>query len=416
MDHLKYWSQATNPETGLFFEHEKACLKAAGNGHDDVDALLATEYGAELTYRQLRRLEFNGPENAQKATDYLASFGVRKETHDDGNYYSRWCMCLPMDVPNDDVKKYPLIVVNGFNIDGAEFEFNFYTIAAKERFLYMSCQNTNWDNISRMIDVAAEMYPVDKERVYITGYSYAGYQSTSAFTHVPWKFAGAAPSGNDIFRPLDNFLVPYTADELASLRHFTVPFMQMVGVVEASNFVPLNDWHIRAAWGNPKAPEGLKPLWRDPRAVQVLDPTINPIRRLPDGRIQNTPPSAMPAPEKGMDRHIWMLSRLNKRLDLLKIEPRGMDKCLAYLDTPEDELHHVLGFYGDKEEIHTELGLKHYQLDLWNTDGINAFRYVAIENHPHTPPITSAKYMWDFFKQFRRDTATGKIKQEVYQP
>ena len=174
MKHLDYWSQATNPESGLYFEHEKACLKAAGNGKDDVDALLATEYGAELTYRQLRRLQFNGPENAQKAADYLASFNVRKETHDDGNYYSRWCMCLPTDIPNDDVKKYPLIVVNGFNIDGAEFEFNFYQIAAKERFLYMSCQNTNWDNISHMIDVAADMYPVDKERVYITGYSYAG--------------------------------------------------------------------------------------------------------------------------------------------------------------------------------------------------------------------------------------------------
>lgn len=413
MKHTDYWSKATNPESGAWFEYEKLCLNAASNGTMDVDALLATEYGADLTENYLLRYKYGAP--SQEALDYLSTFGVRKELHDDGNYYSRWCICLPMDIPNDSKEKYPLIIVNS-GIDNAQFAFGFYKIAAKERFLYMSAQNNNWDSLSVLIEEAAKMYPIDKERIYITGFSYMGYQATGAFTHIPWKYAAAAPCGNDVFRPSDNFMLEYTEDELASLRHFVVPFMQMVGVCEASNFVPLNDYHIRATWGNPKRPDDLPPRYKDPREKPIDDPTMNPIRKLPDGTIQNTPPSCMPAPPEGMNRHVWQLSRLNKRLDLLKCEPRNMETCISYLDKPEDELHHVLGFYGDREEIKTIKGLKHYCIDIWNRDGLNVFRYVALENHPHTVPATAAEMLWDFFKQFKRDSATGKIIQEVYQP
>ncbi len=413
MKHTDYWSIETNPETGAQFEYEKACLAANSNGGADIDKLIATEYGKMRTEEFERKLRFSTPDSPE-AKEYLASFGVRKELHDDGNYYSRWCMCIPNDIANDSKEKYPLVIINAFNVNGAEFEFGFYRLAAKEHFLYMSAQNSNWESISQLIDTAAEMYPVDRERVYITGYSYMGYQSTGAFMHVPYKFAAAAPCGNDIFRPADNFLHPYTSDELASLRHFVVPFMQIVGQFEASNFVPLNDWHIRTAWGNPPRPEGLPPRYKDPRENQYIDPTINPLRRRPDGTIQATPPSSMPAPPEGMDRHIWMLSRLNKRLDLLKCAPRDMEKCISYLDAPADDLHHVLGFYGDRELTETKLGLRHWTVDIFNSDGIDAFRYTVVENHPHAVPCHSAEMLWPFFKQFRRDTATGRIVADEY--
>ena len=411
MKYSDYWSRETNPETGAWFEYQKECLEAASNGSADIDKYISGEYGEAVTENMLLRQKFAKP--CPEAAEYLAQFGVRKELHDDGDYYSRWCICLPSDIPNDSDKKYPLIIVNS-GVDTAEFAFGFYKIAAKERFLYLTAQNNNWDSVSDLIDVAAKMYPIDKERVYITGFSYNGYQATGAFTHTPWRYAAAAPCGNDIFRPSDNFLVPYTEDELASLRHFVVPFMQMVGACEASNFVPLNDWHIRAHWGNPKRPDDVPPRYKDPRENPIDDPTMNPIRKLPDGTIQNTPPSAMPAPPEGQDRHVWQLMRLNKRLELLRCAPRDMEKCISYLDKPEDELHHVLGFYGDREEIKTLLGVKHYCIDMWNRDGLNVFRYVVVENHPHQVPMTAANLLWDFFKQFKRDHATGKIIADTY--
>ena len=55
-----------------------------------------------------------------------------------------------------------------------------------------------------------------------------------------------------------------------------------------------------------------------------------------------------------------------------------MEKCISYLDKPEDELHHVLGFYGDTEEIREIHGLKHYIVNIFNESGLNAFRYVCL--------------------------------------
>lgn len=414
MSKLELYSRKTNPETGAWFEYEKECMWAAQNGKADIDRLLATEYGDLMTEVLEQKLRFDGPNGCEERVKYLAEFGVRAEIHDDGDFFSRWGMFLPDDVVDNSEKKYPMIVVNGGNPETAAFDFGFYKICKKERFIYLCCRNNNWENVSAMIEKVTPMYPVDRERVYICGYSYMGYQATSTFTHVPYKFAAAAPCGNDIFRPNDNFLNPYTEDELASLRHHMVPFIQIVGECEASNFVPLNDWHIRAAWGNPKRPEDVPAPWKDPRDIQILDPTINPIRRRPDGTIQNTPPSAMPAPPEGMDRHIWMLSRLNKRLELLGCEQRDMERCISYLNKEEDELHHVLGFYADREEICEIHGLKHYFADIFNKDGIDAFRYVVIENYPHVVPPAGAPILWDFFRQFRRDQATGKIVCDPY--
>lgn len=414
MNYLDLYSPETNPETGAWYAYERSAMEAAHNGTANLDKLLATEYGKLMTEQLTLRLRFGTEDGTEKVLEYLKTFGVRGEIHDEGEFFSRWGMFLPENVANDSARKYPLIIINGNSPEQAVFDFGFYKMCLREQFLFMSCRNHNWEHISALLEEAATKYPVDRERVYICGFSYMGYQATSAFTHLPFKFAGAAPCGNDIFRDKDNFLNPYTEDELASLRHHLVPFIQMVGASEASNFVPLNDWHIRAHWGNPPKPEGLPKLWKDPRDIQVLDPTINPIRRRPDGTIQSTPPSAMPAPPEGMDRHIWMLSRLNKRLDLLGCAPRDMERCLRYLHTPQDELHHVLGFYGDTEEIRMFHGLKHYIVNIFNKDGLNVFRYICLDNYPHFVPPAGGELLWPFFKQFRRDQATGKIICEEY--
>ena len=122
----------------------------------------------------------------------------------------------------------------------------------------------------------------------------------------------------------------------------------------------------------------------------------------------------MPAPPEGMDRHIWMLSRLNKRLELLDCAPRDMETCISYLEKPEDELHHVLGFYGDTEEIREICGLKHYIVNIYNKNGLGVFRYICLDNYPHFVPPAGGPLLWEFFKQFKRDKATGRIVAAEY--
>ena len=75
----------------------------------------------------------------------------------------------------------------------------------------------------------------------------------------------------------------------------------------------------------------------------------------------------------------------------------------------------MLGFYGDEEAILQIHGLKHYFVNIYNEDGINAFRYVCLDNYPHFVPPAGGELLWEFFRQFRRDRSTGRIICDAYQ-
>jgi hypothetical protein len=254
--------------------------------------------------------------------------------------------------------------------------------------------------------------------VYISGFSQGGYQTHSAYFRIPQKITAVAPCGNDIYRAWDNFDIPYTQQEHDRLREVLVPFFQMTGCVEASSFVPLTDWRPRKQW----AEIGRSDTHIDPRANDDLDPTRmhgagvgyrDPVRQRTQPGVkwgQCTPPT----PPEGMDKHEWMMSRINTRMGLLGCEPRNPRACLAYASTPEDELHHVIGIYGDREKINTYFGYKHYTLDIFDRNGLNTFRYITVENCPHWPYLMMGELAWQFFSQFRRDTTTGKIVADPY--
>lgn len=53
--------------------------------------------------------------------------------------------------------------------------------------------------------------------------------------------------------------------------------------------------------------------------------------------------------------------------------------------------------------------VKHFELDYTNREGINALRFIAIENAPHNPTPMLPWLTWQYFKKFRRDTQTGCI-------
>jgi hypothetical protein len=401
-----YWSKKTNRETGEKFESFLSYLRVAHNGKADIDALINSEYGNEMA--KYLHLRFMYEDNAcgLAALDYYRSLGLKKELFDDEDYYTRWALFTPLDMRENRSKKYPIVFYHhggGNAIEAEEFSLGLNQIAGKEKFMVCFLQNTNRENFERVLAVIAGKYPLDTERVYLSGYSQGGYQVTSTYFRIPEKITAAAPCGNDIYRTWDNFNVPYTEEETVRLRETFVPFMQVVGACEASGFAPVNDWHPRKDWGKAEIAE----TYCDPRRDDSRDPTRN---HKGPRRFSN-----MPVPPEGEDKHEWMIKRLNMRLNTLGCEPRDAEKCISYLYRPEDEFHHAAGFYGDKEEIIRYYGYKHYIINIWNKDGINAFRYVVVENHPHWPPLMMARLMWDFFKQFKRDSLTGKIVEEVTQ-
>lgn len=401
MNHLRFWSQESNEKTGAKFEKFKFYLNASQNGEADVDALIASDYGKALTEILETRFSYEEDPMGKDMLAYYESLGIKKEMFETENYYTRWVLLTPLDmVPG---KKYPLVFMHhggGNSIETDELCSGFNRIAGKEGFMACYLQNSNWQNVERVISVIAQKYPLDEERIYITGYSQGGSQTSSAAFRMPEKFAACAPCGNEIFRVCDTHNVLFTDAEIARRKEAFLPFMQVVGCCEMSNITPLNDRRPR----KPIAQGATGEPYENPAKHDSPDPT-----RLPAGT-----PMFFNGPPEGADPKVWSIQQLNKRLDTLNCEPRDADKCIAYLDTPEDELHHALGFYGDKEEIQIFHGYKHFTIDINNCDGINAFRYVAVENSPHWPPVMMGELVWNFFKQFRRDAVTGKIVVDEY--
>jgi hypothetical protein len=410
-----YWSVKTNPKNGEKYETFYKYLKTAHNGNMDVDDYCFGEWGAELVKRLEVRFTYESNIMGEAAEKFYESLRLKAEIYNPDDFYDRWMIFTPVVMYSSSGahRKYPIVFSHhggGASIEDDIFSTGYINIAGKEEFIVVFLQNTNWENMVKRLDEIASKYPVDLERVYISGFSQGSYQTHSAYFRVPEKFAAVAPCSSDIFRPWDNFDKPYTETEYNHLREVFVPYFQMVGSVEASSFVPLTLWRPRKDWGLITGPA----TYKDPRANPDIDPTRmhGEAGYVDPARIKDRPKWSQctpPKPPEGADIHEWMMGRINKRMWTLGCEERDPVRCVGFENDSKDELHHIIGIYGDKEDIRTYYGYKHYVLDILNKDGIHAFRYVVVQNNPHHQSLKMGDLAWEFFKKFRRDSGTGKI-------
>lgn len=383
-----------------------------GNGEWDTEGFKKSEYGFAMADRVSRWLRFDPDSTSEDCINYYRELGVKRELHDDGTYYGRWSILYPLELVLG--RKYPLIIMHHGvtdSLENAEFNSGYGDICGKEGFIALFIQNSNVDNTLRILDNVMENYPVDPERVFISGHSQGGRQASSFTIEHPERVTAFALSGNDVFRNGDVFGRMYTAEEFDRLKEVFVPCMQIAGQFEYGNILPLNIWRDPPAnrWREPEALEArdwVAGLARDPRRDAEQDPTRPPGAK----RYNPCPPENATQDEKDN----WKITMLNKRLDTLNIEPRDVEKCLYWRDNPDTELHKVLGFYGDFERITYYYGYKHFMVDIKNRAGVDAFRYVGVENMPHCISLMHGHLTWEFFKQFRRDTATGRIIADEY--
>jgi hypothetical protein len=406
MNHLDYWSKISNPATGGKFEHWHASLHVAHNGEMDIDSLIAGEYGRKMTELADIRFRFEEDPMGEQCLSFYKSLNIKKEMFEYENFYTRWTLFTPMDISDfsKQGKKLPFIFWNhgGANaIEVDEFSTKLVRMVNSEKFIVVMLQDTNWENVKRILSIVERKYPVDTERVYIMGFSQGGQTASSAMMRMSEVFAAAAPCGNEIFSSVDNKNIDYTLDEVAKLTYTFVPMLQMVGQCDMGNYAPLNLWRERKDWGSnlPRVS-----LYRNPQGDYKDDPTNRSDERK----------ARKAEPWPGADPDRWKVNRLNLRLATLSCVPRNIEKCMSYQNSPEDELHHITGFYGDREQIKIYDGLKHYIVDIDNREGVNAFRYIVLEKSPHWPMNMMGELAWDFFKKFRRDAVSGKIIVDDY--
>lgn len=403
MDYMKYWSQKTNPETGAAFEHFRYYMDCTQNGTFDVDGMLSTPFGEQLTHLLERRFRFEQLDPlCDEILAYYDSIGVKKLMFDKEDFFGRWALFVPAKM--DTGKKYPLIIWNHGGketIEDEEYITDLVPLAATEKIMILMAQDTSWEHNAELIERVAEIRPLDRERIYMGGFSQGSRLSGAAMLRMPEKLAGVALNGGPIFDTTDNHNVPYHLLEIENLTAWLVPYLQIQNRCDVSNLAPINRYTPRKV-----TPKVDNHYYVNPKYDMMVDPTYNH-----DGitRERILPPA------RG-SKEVWLMNLLNLRLATLGCEFRDPAKCLSYAETPEDELHYAMGFYGDEERIENRLGIKHYVIDIRNRDGIDAFRYVLVDNTNHWPPVTLGTLIWEFFRQFRRDSETGNIVQDVYQP
>ena len=394
------WSKETNPATGEMFEFFHRYLTCAHNGNVDVDALLHSEYGDAWAKRLEPFFLYGSDPMGKKTLRYYEGLGLKKEMFETDDYFTRWALFTPlaMYLPENRDRKYPLVFVHhggGNSLESEEFSTGFQLIAAKEGFMVANLQNTNPDNVIRVLDIIKEKYPLDESRVYVTGYSQGGMQTTRVTALYGERFAAAAPGGNALaVKMADPEEAKKIEDGLKSVR---LPFLQMIGESEMSNIVPYNKVLARKAWSLSYPGDPVAQLHEDwsgdptrlgPRPDFSVDPALTPEKRLEEN--------------------------VNARLRLLNCEPRDIEKCMA-IGENSPEAERVTGFYGDTEEIHVYDGKKYYDLGIKSRDGVDMFHLVVLENAPHWPPLAMAQIEWDFFKQFRRNPETKALETIPYE-
>ena len=375
-------------------------LRCSHNGDCDIDSLLATEYGEKTKELAMLRFRFEEDPAGADCLNFYRDLGIRKELFAGEDFYSRWAMFTPMVM--QDGKKYPLIFWHhggGNPIETDEFSIPITQMVEREQILVCMLQTTNWDNVDWMIDILAEKYPVDLERVYVMGYSQGGQAAHAALLRIPERLAGVSASGCDAFPLWDNLDVRYTVEEIDHLRDTFVPVIQVVGRYEFLNLLPHNQWRNIKLWEHGVS---VNP-YRHPDHDLAIDPTNPPGKR-----------ADKPKPPAHTDPDWWKVQKLNLRLISQGCEPVDTETCIAYQQTPEDELHHVLGFYGDREEVREYYGIQHFICDKKRKDGMLAYRCVGVDNSPHWPLLTMAELSWGFFRNYRRDLDSGRIVEDVY--
>ena len=385
-------------------------LATMGDAHPSIDmfTFFGGEFGRRFAAHKVQGSKFQADPMCAEVLDYYHRLGLKKEMYETEDFYTRWTIITP-EKPEEG-KKYPLVIFahGAFGpLEGSEF-CGFAEFQAEEGFMAVYPQNTNAEFIAHIIDEVEKRYPLDTERVYMGGYSAGGSKTIEAFVKIPERLAACGPCAGsftdwseDITKPAPRD-IPY------------VPTIRVDSEFDPSRFIPLNRWVKRITmldWFGLPRPKSNKPMpkgW-DPDK----DPTFGMV---PDGKggfvSSKIKPGPVILPPQGISFDEWRVCQFNYRLDSLHCKKMDLARCMSFAVHPEDRIHHLFGAYGEEEHVEEHYCVKHYVMNYFNDEGINAMRFIAIENAPHNPTPALPRLLWDYFKKFRRDSKTGKIVQE----
>lgn len=344
-------------------------------GSFDRDAVLHSETGRKLMEGILLEYRYDTILD-EGMVKHFADMGLVLEIHRTKG--ERWVTLTPKSAKENPDANLPLLCVMQEVYEGNEhlavtafgYFYELTKIAANGEcvllFFVLEDKDSN-DLLSELIDEAAEKFPVDPSRVYVTGHSHDGRFALEFCARNYQKIAAVATLGN--FCGLEDArrlgAAGVTDERMEQLRTIELPLANFCGCAEHGGKLPVN-----------------------------VDARTLPLR-----------------PGQEFGRTLTLEDRLlgwHRRLYAWNCPPRTDEELLAAKNSP-DIVERELGFPVDRSSVRIMDGFKMYIGDLKDTNGRYYLQMVGLENMPHLPTAAMLNLAWEFMSRFARDRDSGKI-------
>ena len=310
------------------------------------------------------RLEYGcmNPHDPRMDT-FFQERGIRYEDHQAGH---DWYVTLtPESAFSQPDHKLPLLVVMkeprtcfpGVMQTAFQFYYDFIELCARGEFMTLFfALETPEDNdqaLPGIIESTLQNYPIDPQRVYLTGQSHNGYYALEFYRRHPKLIAAAAtlcdPVGLQVGARID-YYKPKAEEIIASFRQYDFPLIDI------------------------------------------------------NGNLENSYCKENRTPEKIADDVFYF----QNRLAAFKLPMRSREEILAAAASP-DYATRRNGVPADRTEVRYLMGSEAYVSDYCREDGKWFFRYISLENTPHMIMPQMAELSWEFLRRFARDNETGEV-------
>lgn len=345
-------------------------LIRAGNNNFDVNGLLCSEYGQRMI-DGLEPLFLSDDPMSPAVIGYWERKGLRKERIFGGPQpWNYWTVFTPLSAfrPENSFRKYPLVfglhggsagAFDGEPIFVAE-STGYARKAAEEEFILAMPEDHDTPSIMRLYDYLTENYPVDRSRVYLSGYSAGSDRSVRAALKHPAIFAGMLIGAGV---PFNLFL---DEREIENAEKYKMPFVAVGCLADKGNHTPFYS----------------------------SNPVDNPV------------PDFIEKLLRAEGKMGW----INRFFRINHIPCYSPDENREYVLQQGTEAEKRIGMRAHRSSTWEWAGLKHYCLDYTDAQGIDSIRYVFIEGLPHFEPVDMLDIAWPFLKRFSRNPDNGALE------
>lgn len=336
-------------------------LTGAANRTFDMEAFAQSEYGMKYLDGMAPVFLSDDPMD-ETVLAYWHERGLRKEiVHGGPQEWNDWTIFTPLSALQPENKRlYPLVI--GLHGGGAGkydgepifmAESSCYARkAAEEEFILAMPEDHDAEPILNLYRYMVEHYPVDRERVYLAGYSAGGDRSCRAALRYPELFAGICVGAGVPFNLIRS------EEEIRHAAELKIPLIAIGCLNDKGNHTPLCR----------------------------TNPLDNPV------------PDFIAKILSAEGKMGW----INTFFDINHTDHLTLEQTVAALEEGGTEAEKRIGMKAQRSFSWTWAGARHHCLDYRDREGMQSTRYIFIEGLPHTEPVNMMDLAWPYLKRFSR--------------